>query len=217
MDPAPSTPEQRLAVLERTIKAAHERIRALEARQRRTARWGAFAFGAVVVLAASWSLIAPARSAGAPAPASTVLYAPITVEDRQTHRVIMTVDDSALVMLSHLGNKSVEIGTTSAGLGAVAVYHGARANQSSLVDLLSSTSNGGGMLNVFSASGRTVASLQSSGSGGDGTFTLRRDDGKLTLTSGVTASGQGYLSAWTNGNITGILVGEPSVIVGPKP
>jgi len=214
MDRAPSNPEQRLAALERTIEAANERIRALEARQRRTGRWGAFAFAAAA-LAVSWGVINPARSAGAPVPTSTTLYTPIIVEDRQTHRVIMTVDDAALLMMNHLGNKSVEIGTSSTGLGAVAVYNGSHANQSSLVDLLSSTSNGG-MLNIFSAGGREVASLQS-GSGGDGALDLRMGNGKRLVTTGVTAAGQGYVSAWTNGDITGILVGEPSVIVGPKP
>ena len=153
--------------------------------------------------------------AGAPKSSSTTLYTPVVVEDRQTHRVIMTIDDSALVMLNSHNGKAVELGTTTAGLGAVAVYRATRGDQSSIVALVSSTSNGG-MLDVSSAGGRTVASLEA-GSGGDGTFTLRRGDGKLTIISGVSAAGQGYLSAWTNGNTTGIMVGAPSVLEGPKP
>ncbi|HLN13468.1 MAG TPA: hypothetical protein VK587_09760 [bacterium] len=215
MSPASKNLEQRLAVLERTITAANERIQLLEARQRRTARWWSLALGAAVAVAISWSVSAPARGAGTPGSSSTTLYAPVTVEDRQTHHVILTIDDSALVLRDHLNNKTVEIGTTTAGVGAVAVYNGSRATQSSLVDLLSSTQNGG-MLSILSAGGREVASLQA-GSGGDGSFALRRGNGDRLVTTGVTAAGQGYVSAWTHGNTTGILIGEPSVIVGPKP
>ncbi len=215
MDRPSSSVEQRLDELERTIAVAHERIRVLEARQRRTARWWSLALGVVITVAISWSVSAPARGAGAPGSTSATLYTPVTVEDRQTHQVIMTIDNSALVMRDHLNNKTVEIGTTTAGVGAVAVYNGSRKNQSLLVDLLSSTQNGG-MLSIVNAGGREVANLQA-GSGGDGSFELRRGNGNRLVTTGVTATGQGYVSTWTHGNTTGILIGEPSVIVGPKP
>lgn len=185
--PSPLTLEQRLTTLERELRKANERVRALSERHGTSGRGRVFAAGGVTLLLIVFAWIVPT-----PAAAPTTFTAPFTVKSARTNARVV-VDESGgglgLSFFSPSGAMVLSVGLTPEGTGKVK-----SATPDGSIGIALGISPSGQPALTLGEAGKIVANLGTKN--GNGYLALADSGGILRLEAGTEQNGDGAVKVY---------------------